>query len=70
MERLTNMKKEQQEKLLHNFGPIDPIPIGAVAICGEVSTYEGSGEQNPLRTKCCPICLALVEVNLDNPDTV
>lgn len=48
-------------RFLHNFGDLDPIPIGAVALCGAVSTRSGSGEKEPLRRKCCPICLAIIE---------
>lgn len=54
-------------RFLHNFGPLDPIPEGAVAVCGAVSTRNGSGELEPLRTECCPICLALKdEEQLEN----
>jgi len=53
-------------RFLHNFGDLDPIPVGAVAICGAVSTREGSGEIEPLRSECCPICLALKEADNEN----
>lgn len=50
-------------ELLHNFGPVNPIPVGAVALCGEVSVSDGPGDQKPLRSRCCPICLALTELS-------
>lgn len=46
---------------LHNFGPDNPTPIGAVAKCGAVSKSHRAGEIEPLRVECCPICLALTE---------
>lgn len=49
------------DDLLHNFGDLDPIPIGARALCGAVSKRVGPGEVEPLRTGCCPICVALTE---------
>lgn len=51
---------DEQEDL-HNFGNLDPIPIGARALCGTVSKRLGAGEQQPPRMECCPICLALSE---------
>lgn len=54
---------EEWNELIHNFGELNPIPVGAVALCGEVSTRNGPGEINPLRVRCCPICLALTEQN-------
>lgn len=49
---------------LHNFGPDNPTPIGAVAKCGAVSKSHRAGEIEPLRVECCPICLALTEIKL------
>lgn len=48
-------------EFLHNFGPNEDIPEGAVALCGAISTRHGPGETEPLRHQCCPICLALTE---------
>lgn len=47
------------EEFLHNFGDLDPIPVGARALCGAVSTRNGPGEIEPLVTSVCPICLSL-----------
>lgn len=49
------------EEFLHNYGPLDPIPLGAVALCGAVSRSDGRGETEPERVRCCPICVALTE---------
>lgn len=48
-------------QFIHNFGDLDPIPVGAIAKCGAISTRDEPGETEPLRHKCCPICLALTE---------
>lgn len=48
-------------EFLHNFGPLEPIPIGARAKCGTESKREAPGEEEPLRVECCPICVALTE---------
>lgn len=53
--------EEYDSELLHNFGDLDPIPVGARALCGVVSTRHGPGEIKPLRVECCPICVALSE---------
>lgn len=45
----------------HNFGELNPIPIGARALCGALSTTDGPGETEILRIDACPICLSLVE---------
>lgn len=53
---------EFDKHFLHNFGGLDPIPIGAIALCGAVSTNDRAGEIEPLRVLCCPICVALTEM--------
>lgn len=62
---MTTETSQNQEAIdaeyLHNFGDLDPIPIGARALCGAVSTRLGPGETEPLRVECCPICVALTE---------
>lgn len=49
------------EEFLHNFGDLDPIPVGARALCGATSKSDRAGEIEPLRVECCPICVALTE---------
>lgn len=51
--------QEFDEEFLHNFGDLDPIPIGAIALCGTISKNDRSGTTTPEKDKCCPICLAL-----------
>lgn len=46
-------------QFLHNFGPENPISLGARALCGAISTRLGPGETEPLRSECCQICVAL-----------
>ena len=53
--------REFDAAFLHNYGDLDPIPVGARALCGAKSTCDGPGETEPEVTKCCPICLALTE---------
>jgi hypothetical protein len=60
-EQLAADAKAFDDQFIHNFGPLDPIPIGARALCGVVSTRKDSGEIEPLRSVCCPICVALTE---------
>lgn len=49
------------DEFLHNFGDLDPIPVGATALCVTVSKRLAPGEVEPYRHLCCPICLALSE---------
>jgi hypothetical protein len=58
---------EFDAQFLHNFGDIDPIPIGAIALCGAISTSTGSGQIEPLKVECCPICVALTQQPEDQP---
>lgn len=53
--------KEFDGGFLHNFGNLNPIPIGAIALCGAESTNDRPGEIEPERLLCCPICVALTE---------
>lgn len=55
---------DKDNELLHNYGPINPIPIGAIALCGIVSTDDGEGDPNPPKEKCCPRCLELTRRKL------
>jgi hypothetical protein len=50
---------EFDDSFLHNFGDLDPIPVGARALCGALSQRTAPGETEPLRTECCPICFSL-----------
>lgn len=54
---------EFDAQFMHNFGTENPIPFGAVALCGAVSTRRGDGQTSALMTECCPICLALAISN-------
>lgn len=56
-----NLSEQFDAEFLHNFGPLDPIPEGAVALCGAISTRRERGEIEPLRVEACPICIALTE---------
>lgn len=58
--------KQFDAEFLHNYGDLDPIPIGARALCGAVSTKAGYGTITPPASECCPICLALT--NQEEPD--
>lgn len=53
--------QEFDEEFLHNYGSLNPIPIGAVALCGAVSRTDAPGEIEPEKYRCCPICVALTE---------
>lgn len=58
---------EFDERFLHNFGPINPVSKGTVALCGVISRRTSFGIIKPKLSECCPICLALTEDANDRP---
>lgn len=64
---MTDLAAQFDADFLHNFGPEEVIPEGAVALCGAISTREGIGQPEPLRIQCCPICVALTEQEPEIP---